>query len=90
MPISKRATTASSGSSLGLARAICAICNVAAIARKCSVDRTTVKAEVVSNLLDRDALFFEGAQYIPIMRGELSIFHRVDSLLGGSENTLVS
>ena len=63
---------------------------VAAIAFKLPVDGTSVKSEDLGNLLNGGALFFQGTQDIPIMRGELSICHKVDSLLGGSEDTLVS
>jgi hypothetical protein len=60
---------------------------MAAVALQFTVDSASMETEMICNLLDLKALFFEGGQYIPIMRGELSIFHRVESLLGWSENT---
>lgn len=63
---------------------------MAAITPKLSVNGAAMNPKVAGNLLDRKSLFFEGTQYIPIVRGELSIFHKVVSLLGGRKNTLLS
>lgn len=63
---------------------------VAAVTLQLSIDSAAVEAQVLGYLFNRDPLFFEGAQDISVFRGELSMLHKVDSLLGGSENTLVS
>jgi len=88
--ISTRTATPCTGSPFGLARSVGTVGMMAAIAFKLSIDGATVNTEDLCNLLNGGALYFQCTQDIPVMRGELSIFYKVDSLLGGGEDTLIS
>lgn len=61
-----------------------------AVTRKLPVYSAPMPTQMVSDLLNTKALLSKGGHYISIIRGKLLVYHQVDSLLGGSEKTLVS
>lgn len=63
---------------------------ITAVTRKLPVYSASMPTQMVGDLLNTKALLSEGGHYISVVRGKLVVYHQVDSLLGGSEKTLVS
>ena len=60
---------------------------ITTVTRELPIDRTSMPTQVVGDLLNTKALLSEGGHYISVVRGQLLVYHQVDSLLGGSEKT---